>query len=61
MLYSEFIEKTKGKDNLISYCIYKALETVYMDHDELSKEDVYQEGRKALEDLMNTTGEPADL
>lgn len=61
MLYSEFIEKTKGKDNLISYCVYKGIETVYMDHDEISKEDAYREGRKALEDLMNTTGEPAEL
>lgn len=61
MLYSEFIERTKGKDNLISYCVYKALETVYMEHDEVTKTDVYREGRQALEDLMNTTGEPAEL
>lgn len=61
MLYSEFIERTKGKDNLISYCVYKAIEAVYMEHDEVTKTDVYREGRQALEDLMNTTGEPAEL
>lgn len=56
MLYSEFIANTKGKDNLISYCVYKGIETVYIDHDEISKEDAYRAGRKALEVLMNTTG-----
>lgn len=45
MLFSEFMEGTKCKNNEHNREVYKALEAVYMDRDDITKETVYKAGK----------------
>lgn len=54
MLYSEFLENTKARDNEYNYQVYKNLEALYMENDNMTKQDVY----KAAETLINN--EPSE-
>lgn len=47
MLYSEFIEGTRCKDNAHNYEVYKNLEAMYMNSD-MTKEKVYEYGRQLV-------------
>ena len=49
MLYSEFLENTKARDNEYNYQVYKNLEALYMENDNLTKADIY----KAAKILVN--------
>lgn len=56
MLYSEFLEGTKAKDNENNYKVYKALESIYMDREELTKDDIYN----AAAGLLDNAETPAE-
>lgn len=47
MLYSEFLEETKAKDNAQNYHIFKIFQALYMDS-KASKEDVYKAAKPFL-------------
>ena len=49
MMYSEFIEGTGCKDNEHNYKVYKDLELMYMNSDTLSKADIYEYGKKLVD------------
>jgi protein subunit release factor A len=49
MLYSEFLEGTKCRDNETNYKIYKQLELIYMSDDSMTKADVYEYGKKLVD------------
>lgn len=51
MLYSEFLEGTKARDNEHNYRVYKSIEAIYMDSDTMTKQDVY----KAAAHLIDNT------
>ena len=57
MLYSEFVENTGCKDNDNNYIIYKRLELMYMADDTISKQDIYEYGKK----LVDNSKSPAQL
>jgi hypothetical protein len=48
MLYSEFLEETKAKDNAQNYHIFKVFQALYMDS-KASKEDVYKAAKPFLD------------
>lgn len=48
MLYSEFVEGTGCRDNEHNFNVYKRLEIVYMNDDSMSKEEVYEWGKKLI-------------
>lgn len=49
MLYSEFIQGTGCKETDYNYQVYKNLEELYMANDKLTKEDIYQVGKKLVD------------
>ena len=49
MLYSEFIKGTNCKDNAHNYQIYKRLEIIYTNDDTVSKADIYEYGKKLVD------------
>ena len=49
MLYSEFIDGTQCKDNPHNYEVYKRLELIYMNDDTVSKADIYEYGKKLVD------------
>lgn len=56
MLYTEFLSGTKAKDNANNYEVYKALEVVYMNREELTKEDIFT----AAAGLLDNSETPAE-
>lgn len=56
MLYSEFIDGTRCRDNEHNYKVYKDLEILYMNSD-LSKTDIYEYGKK----LVNNEKSEAEI
>ena len=52
MLYSEFVENTGCKDNEKNYQVYKHLEILYMNCDDISKEEIYEYGRKLVDNSL---------
>ena len=48
MLYNEFVEGTRCKDNEYNYKVYKDLEIMYMNSD-LSKAQIYEYGKKLVD------------
>ena len=48
MLYSEFVENTGCRDNEHNYEVYRRLEIVYMNDDSMTKEEVYEWGKKLV-------------
>lgn len=49
MLYGEFLEGTGCKQNEFNYQVYKRLEIIYMHDDTMSKQDVYEWGKKLVD------------
>ena len=49
MLYNEFLEGTGGHDNAHNYKLYKRLEIIYMTDDSISKSEIYDMGRKLID------------
>ena len=49
MLYSEFVEGTECRDNAHNYEVYKKLESLYTDYEGLSKSDIYNIGKKMVD------------
>lgn len=49
MLYNEFIDGTQCKDNPHNYEVYKRLEIIYMNDDTVSKADIYEYGKKLVD------------
>lgn len=49
MLYSEFVEGTGCRETDYNYNVYKRLEIVYMTDDTMTKEDVYEWGKKLVD------------
>lgn len=49
MLYSEFVENTGCKENDHNYTLYKRLELIYMNDDTVSKQDIYDMGKKLMD------------
>ena len=49
MLYTEFIEGTGCRDNDHNYKIYKQLELIYMNDESVTKSDIYEYGKKLVD------------
>lgn len=49
MLYSEFVQGTGCRENEHNYQIYKRLEIIYMNDDTCTKEDIYNYGKKLVD------------
>lgn len=49
MLYSEFVENTGCKETEYNYRVYKSLEALYMENDKLTKQDIYNTGKKLVD------------
>ena len=49
MLYSEFQENTGCKENEYNYKLYKRLELIYMNDDSISKAEIYEMGKKLMD------------
>ena len=49
MLFSEFMEGTGCKNNDHNRDVYKALEAVYMDRDDITKETIYKAGKLLID------------
>ena len=49
MLFSEFQENTGCKDNHANYQLYKRLEIIYMNDDTVTKADIYEMGKKLMD------------
>ena len=49
MLYNEFIENTGCKDTEYNYSVYKQLEVLYMSNDNISKQAIYEAGKKLVD------------
>ena len=52
MLYSEFVEGTGCRENNHNYTVYRRLEIIYMNDDSMSKEDVYEWGKKLVDNSL---------
>lgn len=48
MLYSEFVENTGCRENDYNYTVYKRLELAYMNDDTFSKQEVYEWGKRLV-------------
>lgn len=57
MLYSEFAEGTGCRDNEYNHEIYRRLELMYMADDSISKQDIYEYGKK----LVDNSKTPEEL
>ena len=57
MMYSEFVKGTGCKENENNYKVFQALEAVYMDRDDISKEMIYQ----AAAPLLDNSKSPAEI
>lgn len=53
MLYNEFLENVKCRDNGYNYNVYKKLESLYMENEKLTKEDVYSAGKKLVNNELS--------
>lgn len=49
MMYSEFAENTGCKDNEYNHKLFKRLEIIYMEDDSITKEEIYDMGRKLMD------------
>ena len=49
MLYSEFVEGTGCRQSEYNYNVYKSLEALYMSNDNLTKADIYEAGKKLVD------------
>lgn len=49
MLYSEFVQGTGCRENDHNFQIYKRLEMIYMNDDTCTKEDIYNYGKKLVD------------
>ncbi len=49
MLFSEFQENTGCKDNQANHLLYKRLELIYMNDDTVTKADIYEMGKKLMD------------
>ena len=49
MLFSEFQESTGCKDNEYNHTLYKRLEIIYMNDDTVTKQDIYDMGKKLMD------------
>ena len=49
MMYSEFAEATKCRDNEFNHKVFERLELIYMNDDSMSKEEVYEWGKKLVD------------
>ena len=52
MLYDEFIEGTGCRDTEYNYKVYKDLEVMYMNSDTLTKADIYEYGKKLVDNSL---------
>ena len=52
MLYDEFIQGTGCKDTAYNYKVYKDLEILYMNSDHLTKADIYEYGKKLVDNSL---------
>ena len=53
MLYSEFVEGTGCRDNAHNMKVYKRLEVVYMSDESMTKEEVYEWGKKLVDNSLS--------
>lgn len=49
MLYNEFLAGTGAKNTDFNYQVYKSLEALYMEKDNMTKADVYAAGKKLID------------
>lgn len=52
MLYSEFVENTGCKQTDHNYQVYKRLEILYMNDNTITKEEIYEYGRKLVDNSL---------
>lgn len=60
MMYSEFVEGTGCRDNEHNYKVFKDLEVMYMNSD-LSKAQIYEYGKKLVDNTVVKTAEQIKL
>lgn len=49
MLYNEFLAGTGAKNTDFNYQVYKSLEALYMENDNMTKADVFYAGKKLID------------
>ena len=49
MMYSEFAQNTGCKDNEYNHKLFKRLEIIYMEDDSITKEEIYDMGKKLMD------------
>ena len=52
MMYSEFVEGTGCRDNEYNHMVFRRLEIVYMNDDSMTKEEVYEWGKKLVDNSL---------
>ena len=52
MLYSEFVENTGCKETDYNYQIYKRLEILYMNDETITKQEIYEYGKKLVDNSL---------
>ena len=52
MLYSEFVENTGCKETDYNYNIYKRLEVLYMNDETITKQEIYEYGKKLVDNSL---------
>ena len=52
MLYSEFVENTGCKETDYNYNIYKRLEILYMNDETITKQEIYEYGKKLVDNSL---------
>ena len=53
MLYDEFLAGTECRDNAHNYKVYKDLEIMYMNSEDLTKEQIYEYGKKLVDNSLS--------
>lgn len=60
MLYNEFLAGTGTKNTEYNYQVYKSLESLYMSNDSMTKADVYEAGKKLIDNAPTEAEKQAE-
>ena len=60
MLYNEFLAGTGAKNTEYNYQVYKSLESLYMSNDSMTKADVYEAGKKLIDNAPTEAEKQAE-
>ena len=60
MLYNEFLAGTGAKNTDYNYQVYKSLEALYMERENMTKADVYEAGKKLIDNSQTEAEKEAE-